>query len=184
MVESRSDVQALADTLRDRRLPPVNDWHPAHCGSIDIRIARNGGWYHEGRPIHRKPLYRLFSTVLRRDEDGEYYLVTPVEKLRIQVDDAPFQAVALEVQGSGPAQRLIFTTNCDDRFVCGADHPLRVHIDAKTNQPSPYVLVRDRLEALIARAVYYELVELTQLRGDELGVWSGGSYFVLGSAAD
>ncbi len=184
MAERHRAVESLAATLRRRSLPPVNDWHPARSGIIDIRIARDGSWHHEGAPIQRKSLYRLFSTVLRRDADDEYYLVTPAEKLRIQVDDAPFQAVLMDVTGTGREQQLFFTTNCDDRFRCDAEHPLRVHIDSDSGEPSPYVLVRDRLEALIARPVFYQLVDLAETRGDELGLWSGGCYFALGSIAD
>ncbi|MDH3713067.1 MAG: DUF1285 domain-containing protein [Gammaproteobacteria bacterium] len=184
MTNSHSDAQALADTLRAKRLPPVADWHPERCSSIDIRIARDGSWHHEGTPIKRKSLYRLFSTVLRRDDDDEYYLVTPAEKLRIRVDDAPFHAVSMEVSGTGTGQQLIFTTNCDDRVSCDAGHPLRVDIDAASGEPSPYVLVRDRLEALIARPVFYQIVDLADTRNEQLGIWSGGCYFTLGSIRD
>jgi len=178
------DTQALADTLRNKRLPPVGEWHPERCGSIDIRIARDGSWYHEGTPIRRKALYRLFSTVLRRDADDEFYLVTPAEKLRIQVDDAPFQAVLMEVTGSGAEQQLVFTTNCDDRFSCDTDHPLRVTVDPASGEPSPYVLVRDRLEALIARPVFYQMADLADTQDGQLGLWSSGRYFTLGSIVD
>ena len=184
MTERPAAAETLADTLRRKNLPPVNDWHPARCGGIDIRIARDGSWHHEGAPIHRKALYCLFASVLRRDDDDEYYLVTPDEKLRIQVDDAPFQAVLLDVRGSGRRQELVFTTNCDDRVVCDAQHPLRVTIDPDSGEPSPYVLVRDRLEALIARPVFYQLVDLAEARDDELGIRSSGCYFTLGPSDD
>ena len=177
-------MESLVSMLRRKKLPPVKDWHPARCGSIDIRIARDGSWHHEGAPIHRESLYRLFSTVLRRDDDDQYYLVTPAEKLRIQVDDAPFQAVLMEAHGRGKRQQLIFTTNCDDRFPCDAEHPLRVAVDPDSGEPAPYVLVRDRLEALIARPVFYQLIDLAEARGDELGIWSGGCYFALGTIDD
>lgn len=154
------------------------------CGDFDMRIARDGTWYYRGSPIGRKPLVRLFSTVLRRDEAGGYWLVTPVERGRILVDDAPFVAVAMEVAGEGAGRQLTFTTNLDHVVAAGSDHPIRVAIDPDTGEPSPYVLVRDGLEALIARPVFYDLVELAEERGTagtgELGVWSGGRFFTLG----
>ena len=154
------------------------------CGDFDMRIARDGTWYYRGSPIGRKPLVRLFSTVLRRDEAGGYWLVTPVERGRILVDDAPFVAVAMEVAGEGAGRQLTFTTNLDHVVAAGPDHPIRVAIDPDTGEPSPYVLVRDGLEALIARPVFYDLVELAEERGPagtgELGVWSGGRFFTLG----
>ena len=154
------------------------------CGDFDMRIARDGTWYYRGSPIGRKPLVRLFSTVLRRDEAGGYWLVTPVERGRILVDDAPFVAVAMEVAGEEAGRQLTFTTNLDHIVAAGPDHPIRVAIDPDTGEPSPYVLVRDGLEALIARPVFYDLVELGEERGTagqrELGVWSGGRFFTLG----
>ena len=163
------------------------------CGDFHIRIARDGTWFYHGSPISRKPLCRLFSTVLRRDDAGDYWLVTPVEKGRIVVDDAPFTAVALTIHGAGPDQRLVFRTNLDDEVEAGADHPIRVEHDSVTLEPSPYLLVRDRLEALIVRAVFYDLVDIAVPRdggdrvegddgvdGGEIGVWSNGSFFSLG----
>lgn len=154
------------------------------CGDFDMRIARDGTWYYRGSPIGRKPLVKLFSTVLRRDEAGGFWLVTPVERGRILVDDAPFVAVAMQAEGTGADQRLTFTTNLDQIVTAGPDHPIRVAIDPDTGEPSPYVLVRAGLEALIARAVFYDLVELGEERETdgkrELGVWSGGSFFTLG----
>lgn len=154
------------------------------CGDFDMRIGRDGTWYYRGSPIGRKPLVKLFSTVLRRDEAGGYWLVTPVERGRIAVDDAPFVAVAMAAEGAGRSQRLTFTTNLDHSVTAGPDHPIRVAVDPETGEPSPYILVRDGLEALIARPVFYDLVELGEERdGDgmrELGVWSGGTFFTLG----
>ena len=147
-----------------------------------MRILRDGTWLYHGSPIGRKPLVRLFSTVLRREDDG-YWLVTPVERGRIVVDDAPFTAVELTVEGTGRDQRLSFRTNVDDTVTADRDHPIRVVL-APDGEPSPYVLVRDRLEALIVRAVYYDLVELgceRQVDGEErYGVWSAGTFFPLG----
>jgi hypothetical protein len=166
-------------------LPPVHLWNPDFCGDIDMRIARDGTWFYMGSPIGRKPMVRLFSTILRRDEDGKYYLVTPVEKVGIQVDDAPFVAVEMMVEGAGASQVITFRTNVDDRVVAGKDHPLHVNIDPATAEPSPYVLVRGRLQALIARAVFYDLVALADERVIDgkriLGVQSSGAYFPLGS---
>jgi hypothetical protein len=155
---------------------------PETCGEIDIRIARDGSWFYHGSPITRKPLVKLFASVLRRNSDGSYWLVTPAERVRIQVDDAPFVAVALDVAGEGRATRLTFTTNVDDTVTAGRHNPIRVVIDPTTEEPSPYVRVRDGLEALISRPVYYELVALGETQGTRFGVWSDGAFFALGEA--
>jgi hypothetical protein len=156
----------------------------AACGGFDIRIARDGTWYYRGSPIARKPLVKLFSTVIQLDEHGDYWLATPAERGRIQVDDAPFTAVELDVAGSGRDQLLRFRTNVDDWIEAGPDHPLRVSEAPGTGEPSPYILVRDNLEALIVRPVYYEMVErAVEGRIDEtdhLGLWSKGTFFPLG----
>jgi hypothetical protein len=171
------------DAAAGRGLPPVERWNPKHCGEIDIRIARDGTWFHEGMPIGRKELVRLFSTILRKDADG-FHLVTPVEKMRIVVEDAPFMAVLLSAEGSGAAQRLVFTTNVGDETVAGADNPIRVVTDPSTDEPRPYVHVRKGLEARISRNVFYQLVELAVPgEGGMLGVWSGGVFFPLGRPA-
>ncbi len=151
----------------------------------DMRIARDGTWFHEGSPIRRKALVKLFSTVLRRDETGDFWLVTPVERGRIEVEDAPFTAVEMIVSGQGKGQILSFLTNLDDMVRVDADHPIRVAENEATGEPFPYVTVRGNLEALIVRAVFYELVDLAeeQWDGDEamLGVWSDGVLFPLGA---
>jgi hypothetical protein len=161
-------------------LPPVEKWNPRHCGEIDIRIAHDGTWFHEGRPIGRRELVRLFSTILRKDADG-FHLVTPAEKLRIRVEDAPFVAVLLDVQGEDREQRLIFTTNVGDQAVAGPENPIRVAGD----ETAPYLHVRRGLEARISRAVFYQLAELavpgTRDFAGLLGVWSQGIFFPLGS---
>lgn len=160
---------------------------PALRDDIDMRIGRDGTWFYHGSPIARKPLVRLFASVLSRDEDGRFWLTTPVEKVPVAVDDAPFVAVALEVSGHGRDRALTFRTNLDETVTADADHPIRVAVDAATGEPSPYVLVRDRLEALIARAVFYELAELaveeTVDGGAALGVWSKGCFFPLAPPA-
>jgi hypothetical protein len=188
-VTRQPDPNTLAEQLRKPRrgLPPVNEWDPPFCGDLDLRIARDGSWHYLGSPIGRQALVRLFATVLRRDADGAFYLVTPVEKVRIRVDDAPFVAVAVEVEGDAEQRRLTFVTNVGDRVTADAAHPLRVEFTAD-GSPAPYVLVRDRLDALIARAVYFELAELGCARatadGMEFGVWSSGYFFALGRLDD
>jgi hypothetical protein len=161
-----------------RGLPPVHLWNPAHCGEIDIRIARGGTWFHEGTPIGRPALVRLFSTVLRRDPDG-YVLVTPGEKLSIRVEDVPFVAVRVDRSGEG----LRFLTNVGDTVLAGPEHPLRVETDPGTGEPAPYLHVRGGLEARLARPVFYELAEMAEARDGELRVQSGGVWFSLGHTA-
>jgi hypothetical protein len=166
-----------------RALPPVADWHPCHCGDSAMRIARDGRWFHAGQPIARWELVRLFSTLLRKDAD-DFVLVTPAEKLRIAVEDAPFLAVLLEVEGAGRAQNLIFTTNVGDVTLADGDHPIRVVTDPQSGEPSPYVHVRAGLEARLSRGVFYQLVDLA-VPGDgaeEWGVWSADRFFPLGRA--
>jgi len=172
---SLSDIAALA---AESRLPPVERWHPDHCGDSAMRIASDGTWYHEGSPIGRPAMVRLFSTILRREADGSFVLVTPVEKLSIAVDDAPFVAVEMKAEGEGPDRRLAFRLNTGDVVVADADHPLR--LVARDDGPHPYIHVRGGLDALIARPVYYELVNLA-LESDDtpVGLWSGGSFFPL-----
>jgi uncharacterized protein len=164
-----------------RGLPPVHLWNPAHCGEIDIVIKKDGAWFHEGAPIGREALVRLFSTVLRKDPDG-FYLVTPVEKMRIIVEDAPFIATRVDREG----EDLKFLTNVGDEVVAGPDNPIRVEVDEATGEPRPYLHVRRGLEALIARPVFYELVEMAQERGTQagpsLGVASRGAWFPVGPA--
>lgn len=167
-----------------RRAPerPVERWNPPHCGAIDMRIASDGTWFYRGSPIGREALVRLFASVLRREPDGEYVLVTPVEKLGIQVDDAPFLAVEMEVEGEGANQALTLRTNVGDLVTAGPDHPLRFDIEAGTGGLKPYVHVRGRLEALLARQVVFQLGELGTEPGQPLGVWSGGTFFAFPEA--
>lgn len=153
-------------------------------GEFPIRIARDGTWYHEGSPIRRMALVRLLSTVLHRDDSGRYWLATPYERGRIQVEDAPFTAVEVDVLGSGPRATLRFRTNLDDWITAGPDHPVEVRYDPETGEPSPYITVRDGLKALILRPVFYALAEFAQ-RVDDGGqavwrIWSAGAAFDLG----
>ncbi len=167
--------------------PPVHLWNPPYCGDLDIRIARNGMWWYLGTPIGRLELVRLFASVLKL-EDGKYFLVTPVEKIGITVDDAPFLAVDFNAAGTGADQVLTFETNVGDFSVAGPDNPIRVERDPETGEPSPYVHVRRGLEALIVRAVFYDLVELgvdEMCDGVEaFGVWSAGAFFALGDPGE
>lgn len=176
---------SLAEIVRmaeERKLPPVDQWNPSHCGDSLMRIAQDGTWYHEGSPIGRPAMVRLFSTILRREPDGGYVLVTPVEKLGIEVEDAPFMAVELKSGGEGEARSLAFRLNTGDVVVAGPDRTLR--IEAREDGPHPYVNVRPGLDARIARPVYYELAELALAEGgDPPGLWSGGAFFPLGTLA-
>jgi hypothetical protein len=167
--------------VEERRLPPVDQWNPTHCGDSEMRIARDGTWFHQGSPIGRPTMVRLFSTVLRREPDGDFVLVTPVEKLSIEVEDAPFIATEMKAEGEGENARLAFQLNTGDLVTAGPDHPLRF---AETPEgPRPYLHVRGGLEALVARPVYYELAERA-LAGDggKPGLWSNGAFFPLNAA--
>jgi uncharacterized protein len=154
---------------------------PMMCGDLDMRIAKDGTWSYQGSPITRLPLVKLFASVLRREDDGTYWLVTPAERGRIIVEDAPFVAVEVSAEGRGRDQQLIFRTNIDEIVTADGDHPLRSGIDPQSQAPHPYILVRDRLEARILRSVYYHLVALGEEEGDRFGVWSSGLFFPLGS---
>ena len=180
-------TQATADTLAAaakaatlKGPPPVHLWNPPFCGNIDIRIARDGTWYYLGTPIGRAPLVKLFSSILKREGDA-YFLVTPVEKVGIVVDDAPLLAVDFNTDGSGVTQNLTFSTRTDDFAMLGPDHPLRVERNPQTGEPSPYILVRANLWALIDRKSFYRLVELGShhtLDGQRwFGLWSAGHFF-------
>ncbi len=180
---SAESLAASARAAKKGGLPPVHLWNPPHCGDLDMRIARDGTWFYLGTPIGRFELVKLFSTILRKDGD-DYVLVTPVEKVGITVDDAPFVAVDFNPVDEG----LEFETNVGDRFVAGPDHPIRVERDAQTGEPSPYVLVRANLEALIDRKSFYRLVEIGEEAdhdGDRwFGVRSAGVFFPIILAAE
>ncbi|AVO38959.1 DUF1285 domain-containing protein [Pukyongiella litopenaei] len=165
-----------AAKTKSRGLPPVHLWNPPFCGDLDMRIARDGTWFYLGTPIGRKELVRLFSSVLKR-EDGKYFLVTPVEKVGITVDDAPFVAVDFEAADDGADQILTFETNVGDFTVAGPDNPIRVERDPETGEPSPYVHVRAGLKALIDRKSFYRLVDIGAHHDGWFGLWSGGAFF-------
>ncbi|MFI8479013.1 DUF1285 domain-containing protein [Pseudomonas sp. NPDC078700] len=182
-----NDLLSQIPKSEKKGLPPVHLWNPEFCGDIDMRIARDGTWFYMGTPIGRKPMVKLFSTIIRRDGD-DYVLVTPVEKVGIRVDVAPFVAIALAVEGEGETQVLRFTNNVDDEFVADAEHPIRVELDSKTQEPTPFVRVRTNLEALIHRNVFYQLVELAVPKAIDgqnwLGVWSSGEFFRIAPQPD
>ena len=181
MAEQKSGLEAVVAAAKQapgRGLPPVHLWNPPHCGEIDIRIRKDGVWFHEGTPIGREALVRLFSTVLRKDDDG-VYLVTPVEKMKITVEDAPFIAVRVDRDG----HVLRFTTNVGDEVEAGPDNAIRVEMDETTGEPRPYLHVRRGLEALIARPVFYELVEMAQEHDGVMAVQSNGAWFTVGPLA-
>jgi len=181
-------AKAVKQATEGKRGPaPVHLWNPEYCGDLDIRIARNGQWWYLGTPIGRLELVELFSSVLKL-EDGKYYLVTPVEKIGITVDDAPFVAVDFRAAGAGEDQVLTFETNVGDETVAGPENPIRVVRDPETGEPSPYVHVRRGLEALIDRKSYYRLVEIGAIAPHEgedwFGLWSSGQFFPIIPAAD
>jgi hypothetical protein len=175
-------LEEIARFADDQALPPVERWNPTHCGHSGIRIARDGSWYHEGDPIRRPELVRLFSRVLRREKDGHYVLVTPGEMLDIDVEDAPFIAVELASEGSGQSRRLAFRLNTGDPVIAGPDHPIQV--TEASDGPRPALHVRACLTARIARPVYYELAALAlEEANDPPGLWSDGAFFRLDGQA-
>ena len=176
---------SLADIARlvaEAKLPPVERWNPAHCGDSDMRIARDGTWFHQGSAIARPEMLRLFSTILRREQDGRFVLVTPAEKLDIAIEDAPFVAVEFKAEGDGAETQLAFRLNTGELVVAGPDHPLR--FDDRADGPRPYLLVRAGLEALVVRSVFYELAERAGPGPDgRLGIWSDGAFFAMEAGA-
>jgi hypothetical protein len=176
---SIAEIVALVEA---KKLPPVEKWNPAHCGDSEMRIARDGTWFHQGSPIGRPAMVRLFATVLRREPDGSHVLVTPIEKLSIEVEDAPFIAVEVKSEGEGKARRLAFRLNTDQVVVAGPEHMLT--IEQGGDGPRPYLDVRGGLRARLARPVYYELAALAlDEAGDggaaHLGLWSDGAFLTL-----
>ena len=176
-VPSAESIAAAAQESAKGGMPPVDKWNPPFCGDLDMRIARDGTWFYLGTPIGRAGLVKLFSSIIRKDGD-DYFLVTPVEKVGITVDDAPFVALDFDAVGEGKDQKLRFETHVGDTFVAGPDHPIRVTYD-DDGEPSPYVLVRRNLEALIDRKSFYRLVDLGVHRDGWFGVWSDGKFFAI-----
>ncbi|KAB2914851.1 MAG: DUF1285 domain-containing protein [Hyphomicrobiaceae bacterium] len=170
-------LESLLKAQKGKGPAPVDKWNPPYCGDIGMRIRSDGVWLYQGSPIGRMPLVKLFASVLRKDADGRHYLVTPAEKVDVAVEDAPFMAVEMEVQGSGRGQSLIFRTNVDDVVTAGPEHPLRFAVEPRSEGLKPYLLIRGRLEALVTRALYYDLVELAVEDGGRLGLWSGSKFF-------
>ena len=172
---SLAELQKLID---ERRLPPVDQWNPSTCGHSGMRIARDGTWFHEGRPITRPAMVRLFSTVLRREPDGTHVLVTPVEKLEIDVEGTAFRAVEMHTEGQGRHRTVGFRLDSGDAIIAGPDHAL--FLAAADHGPSPRLAVRHGLEAELSRPVYYELAQIALAEGNEpAGVWSAGAFFAL-----
>ncbi|WP_347310875.1 DUF1285 domain-containing protein [Defluviimonas sp. SAOS-178_SWC] len=184
---SAENLAAAAKAAGKKGPPPVHLWNPPFCGDLDMEIRRDGTWFYLGTPIGRHGLVKLFSSIIRKDGD-DYFLVTPVEKVGIRVVDAPFVAVDAEATGTGRDQVLTFTTNVEDVVVAGPDHPIRVVRDPGTGEPSPYVLVRANLEALIDRKTFYRLIELGAHEDRDgtswFGLWSGGTFFPVIPSAD
>jgi len=187
-VPANFSLADLMKAIKDDKsgLRPVEKWNPEFCGDIDIVIKADGSWWHEGTRVTRKGLITLFASILRKDEDGETYLVTPVEKMRITVERAHFVAIRVDVKGEGENTRLFFTTNMEETVEAGPDLPIRVETDADTLEPMPFVRVRGRLEASLARPVFYELVEhaveIETPNGPQLVVYASGAFFPLGPA--
>jgi len=175
---SKLSLAEIAKLAQEQKLPPVDKWNPDHCGDSDMRIAADGTWFHAGSPIGRPEMVRLFASILRREPDGGYVLVTPVEKLDIAVEDAPFVAVEMKAEGEGRASRLGFRLNTGDLLTAGIEHGLR--FETRADGVRPYLHVRAGLEALVARPVYYELAERALAMADGApGLWSDGAFFPL-----
>lgn len=178
-VDDLEKLAKAADAAPKKKGGPPFPW-PDICGEFDIRIDRDGTWYYMGTPFNRKRLVKLLSTVIRRDDEGGYWLVTPVEAGRITVDDVPFMAVEVIAEGEGRDQNLTLRTNLDHMVPLDGAHPLRIAEDDTLGTPLPYVLVRDDLEARILRSAWYQLVERGEQDGERFGVWSAGQFFELG----
>ncbi|MDK3071512.1 DUF1285 domain-containing protein [Sedimentitalea sp. JM2-8] len=175
---SPESIAASVKVAKDKGLPPVHLWNPPFSGDLDMRIARDGTWFYLGSPIERVGLVKLFSSIIKKEE-GRYFLVTPVEKVGITVEDAPFVAVDFDAAGDGTEQVLTFVTHVGDRAVAGPEHPIRVERDPDTGEPLPYVLIRANLEALIDRKSFYRVADLGVHHDGWFGLWSSGAFFRL-----
>ena len=174
--------QSILEAQKDNKLPPVEKWDPPLCENVDMRISRDGKWYFKNSLISREKMIKLFSTVIRYDADGFYYLVTPVEKIKLQVEDKPFVIKTYSKERIKNKEVYIFQTNVDEVVTLGEANPLRVVVDKDTKEPSPYLLIRKNLEGLISRNVFYQLVEEASLnqKNNELEITSNGNTFSLG----
>lgn len=183
MTISNAALQRIMDDIATQSLPPVHEWQPATTRDVDIRIARNGDWFHDGTRIDRPRMVKLFSTVLRVD-GNDTYLVTPQERLRITVDDAPFTIVLAEQHGAPDAKTLVFTTNIGDRVLADEQHRLSVVYQHPDSEPKPYLHVRDKLQALVSRTVFYQLADWAEQREGVIGVESAGIFMPLSNPLD
>jgi len=189
-LKSGLDLAEIIKTAKSQQagdgVRPVDKWNPPYCGEMDMIIKADGSWWHEGTRITRQPLIQLFASILRKDDDGRTYLVTPVEKIGIQIERAHFIAIRVDKKGKGDDQLLYFTTDMGDVVEAGPDNPIRVETDPDTLEPDPYITIRGRLEAAMTRPVFYELVdyaeEIDTPAGRQLGVLSQGTFFPLGPA--
>ena len=181
-INTTSLFQSILEAQKNNELPPVEKWDPPLCKNVDMKIARDGKWFFKNSPIGREKMVKLFSTVIRFDDDGFYYLVTPVEKIKLKVEDKPFVIKTFNKEVIDDKEAFLFQTNVDDIVTLSNENPLRVEIDKKTQEPSPYILVRKNLEALISRNVFYQLVEEAKLNSNtqELEINSVGDVFSLG----
>ena len=182
--DASNPLKGLGEARKAKGPPPVHLWNPPFCGDIDMRIAQDGTWFYMNSPIGRKPLVQLFASVLRLDADGKYYLVTPVEKVGIRVDDAPFTAIRMHVEGEGRHQIIHIETNVDDEVTVGEAHPLRFAEEEGTGGLKPYVLVRDGLEALVSRTLFYDHAAVGMVEDGWFGVWSSGHFYPMQKAAE
>jgi hypothetical protein len=182
--DAGNPLKGLAAARQAKGPPPVHLWNPPFCGDIDMRIAQDGTWFYMNSPIGRKPLVQLFASVLRREADGKYVLVTPVEKVGIRVDDAPFTAIRMRVEGEGRTQTISFETNVDEEVTVDDAHPLRFAEEEGTGGLKPYVLVRTGLEALVSRALFYDLAQAGTVEEGWFGVWSSGRFYPMQKAAE
>ncbi|MCA3555081.1 DUF1285 domain-containing protein [Aestuariivirga sp.] len=182
--DAANPLKGLGEARKAKGPPPVHLWNPPFCGDIGMRIAQDGTWFYMNSPIGRKPLVQLFASVLRLDADGKYYLVTPVEKAGILVDDAPFTAIRMRVEGEGRGQIIQFETNVDDAVTVDDAHPLRFAEEQGTGGLKPYVMVRAGLEALVSRALFYDLAAAGAVEDGWFGVWSSGRFYPMQKAAE
>ncbi len=172
--------ESSVSSFAEKGVAPVHLWNPKFCGDLDIRILRNGTWYYNGSPINRKRMVKLFSNIIKR-EGSKYFLVSPVEKIGIVVEDVPFVTDSLDIKGHGNKQVLTFTTQVGDKVILSKENPIRFVFDKRTNEPSPYILVRNNLEALIDRKSYYRMIELGKVKRLKnkawFGIWSSANFF-------